>query len=551
MKRGHNSRQLPREGLSGPQEVVRLKLLGGFRVTIGDRAIAEAGWRLRKAASLVKLLALAPGRRLHREQVMDALWPDLGRRAASNNLRQILHVARKALDPNSASRCLIYRDGQLLLCPEGPIRVDVDAFEEAAATARRLGEPAGYRAAIDLYAGDLLPADRYEDWAEERRSELRRTFISLLVELASIYEQQREYGPSIETLERAVAGEPLHEEARVALMRVHALAGSPAEALKQYERLEHALYRELGSRPEASSRLLREEIAAGRFPPRETSTTSDSLSAKARTHNLPAVRTKLVGREREMLEIKRELAMTRLLTLTGVGGSGKTRLALEVARDLTGAYPDGVWLAELAPLSEGMLVPGAVAEALGIKERAGQSLVDTLVEAVRPRETLLVLDNCEHVVEQAARLSEVLLDACPGLRILATSREALGVAGEVRWVVPALTTPGLRRSWSVEELEEYESARLFAERARQRDPSFTLTAARAQPVAQICTRLEGIPLAIELAAARVGMLGTAQISERLEDSIGLLTTTVHTAVPRQRTLRSALDWSHELLSADE
>jgi predicted ATPase/DNA-binding CsgD family transcriptional regulator len=243
--------------------------------------------------------------------------------------------------------------------------------------------------------------------------------------------------------------------------------------------------------------------------------------------------------------------MTRLLTLTGAGGSGKTRLALEVASDLVGAYRDGVWLVELAPLSEGALVVQAAAAALGVQERAGEPLDQTLVDVLQSRDMLVVLDNCEHLVEAAASLADVLLDACQDLKILATSREALGVPGEIRWTVPALSTPDPRRSPAVGELQIYESVRLFAERARHREATFALTSSNARPVAEICMRLDGIPLAVELAAARVGTLGVVQISERLGDSLQLLTAGGRTAVPRQRTLRGALDWSHDLLAVEE
>src|SRR5215217_405492 len=193
------------------------------------------------------------------------------------------------------------------------------------------------------------------------------------------------------------------------------------------------------------------------------------------SHNLPAPRSSFVGREQETEEAKSELAMTRLLTLTGVGGSGKTRLAFEVARDLVEAYPDGVWLVQLAPLSEGELVPKAVAEALGVPERPQEPLVDTLAEVLRDRHLLLILDNCEHLLEATARLVDLLLDSCPLLRILATSREALGVEGEIRSVVPPLSVPEHQSTPLSEELEAYESARLFVERARRRDPSFSLS----------------------------------------------------------------------------
>jgi predicted ATPase len=268
-------------------------------------------------------------------------------------------------------------------------------------------------------------------------------------------------------------------------------------------------------------------------------------------HNLPAARSSFVGREREMLEIEFELATTRLLTLTGVGGSGKTRLALEVARDLREAYPDGVWLVELALLSEEVLVPKAVAQALGVPERPQEPLADTLADVLGSRQLLLILDNCEHLLEAVARLVDALLDSCPRVRILGTSREALGVEGEARWLVPPLSLPEPWRTPSSEELEGYESVRLFVERARGRNPSFSLSSENALTVAEVCRRLEGIPPAIELAAARVGTPSLEQILERLTDSLGLLTRGGRTAVPRQRTLKGTLDWSYDLLSEPE
>ena len=274
-------------------------------------------------------------------------------------------------------------------------------------------------------------------------------------------------------------------------------------------------------------------------------------SSSTHPHNLPALRSSFVGREREIKEVERELATARILILTGVGGSGKTRLALEVARDLLEVYPDGVWLVELAPLSEEALVPKAVAEALKVPERPEEALSDTLAEVLRDRQLLLILDNCEHLLEATSRLVDKLLDSCPHLRIMATSREALGVEGEVRWLVPPLSVPEPQGTSSSEELAAYESVRLFVERAKGRDPAFSLSPRKASKVAEIGRMLEGIPLAIELAAARVSMLSVEQISERLTNSLKLLTGGSKTQLPKQRTLRGALDWSHELLSEDE
>jgi non-specific serine/threonine protein kinase len=252
-----------------------------------------------------------------------------------------------------------------------------------------------------------------------------------------------------------------------------------------------------------------------------------------------------------MLEIKRTLAMTRLLTLTGAGGSGKTRLALEIARDLVGAYPEGVWLVELAPLSEGKLVSQEVAKALKVPEQPGRLLTDTLVDALREKRLLLVLDNCEHLIDAAARLTDALLYACPRLRLLITSREAMRVSGEVVWQVPPLSVPHPGESTSIDELERSEAVLLFAQRARSRRPGFSLTEQNGGVVAEICQRLEGIPLALELAAARVGVLSVEQISKRLDDSLVFLRGRSRTAERRHQTLRGTLEWSYGLLCEAE
>jgi predicted ATPase/DNA-binding SARP family transcriptional activator/DNA-binding CsgD family transcriptional regulator len=537
--------------------------LGGFGVWVGSRGVSEGVWHLKKAKSLVKVLALARGHALHREQIMDLLWPELGKRAASNNLRGSLHGARRALAADSivASHYLASKEERVALCPEVELWVDVEAFEEAAASARHSADPAAYRAAIELYSGELLPEDRYEEWAESRRQELQRTFLSLLVELSRLYEEhgEEELEPAVQTLQRVLVEEPTNEEAHVGLMRLYASSGRSGEALRQYERLSEALSSGLGAEPSTATRTLRAEIAAGRFPVGAArlagSPTEETAGDGVGKHNLPAQRTAFVGREREMLEVKRALPMTHLLTLTGAGGSGKTRLALKVGRNLVGTYPDGVWLVELAPLSEGKLVPQAVADALSVAEQSGRSLADALVDALHEKKLLLVLDNCEHLVDAAAQLADIFLSSCPRLRIVATSREALGVEGELVWRVDPLSVPEADRDThgapAVGELVRYDAVRLFVERARLRSPHFELTAENAGAVAQICRGLEGMPLAIELAAARVGTLPVEQISERLEDSLKLLRSDSRTAAPRQRTLRATLDWSHNLLPAEE
>jgi predicted ATPase/DNA-binding CsgD family transcriptional regulator len=268
-------------------------------------------------------------------------------------------------------------------------------------------------------------------------------------------------------------------------------------------------------------------------------------------NNLPLALTSFVGREREMAEANRLLDTDRLLTLSGPGGSGKTRLALAVASEVVGRFEDGVWLVELAPLSDPDLVPQAVASVLGIQETPGGPIVETLVNHLGPRKTLLVLDNCEHLIETSASLAEALLRRCPGLSILVTSREALGVAGETLLAVPPLSLPDPHHLPAIESLPRYEASRLFVERARAVRPDFSLTRQNALAVAQTCYRLDGMPLAIELAAARVRMLSVEQISSCLDDSFRLLTGSGRSALPRHRTLRATMDWSYDLLTKEE
>jgi predicted ATPase/DNA-binding CsgD family transcriptional regulator len=268
-------------------------------------------------------------------------------------------------------------------------------------------------------------------------------------------------------------------------------------------------------------------------------------------HTLPLELTSFVGREKELAEVKKLLADHRLLTLTGPGGGGKTRLALAVANDLVESFEDGVWWVELASLSDPDLVPQAVASTLGVREAQDRALTEALSDHLGSKEMVLVLDNCEHLVEGCAALTDALLRACPELRILATSREALGVAGERAWVVPSLSLPDPDRPPAFDALTRYEAVRLFVERARSAASSFRLTERNAPAVAKLCHRLDGVPLAIELAAARARALSVDQIVERLEDPLGLLTVGGRTATPRHRTLRATLQWSHDLLSGPE
>jgi predicted ATPase/class 3 adenylate cyclase len=275
-----------------------------------------------------------------------------------------------------------------------------------------------------------------------------------------------------------------------------------------------------------------------------------------RNTNLPLQTTSFIGRDQEMAELKALFPSTSLLTLTGTGGCGKTRLALQMAADLAEDYPDGVWLVELAALSDGRLVAQQAASVLGLREPPGRSLTQTLTDHLKSRTLLLLLDNCEHLLADCALLAETLLRSCPHLKLLATSREALNIPGEQTWRVPSLLPPDPSRLPSEEKdlpavLMDYDAVRLFVERAQAHRSDFTLTRQNGPAVAQVCHRLDGIPLALELAAARVRGLTAEQVAVRLEDRFGLLTGGSRTAPSRQQTLRATLDWSYDLLSEKE
>src|SRR5215212_7805843 len=247
---------------------LRIELLGGFRVVVGDEIIPADAWRRRKVRNLLKLLALAHGHRLHREQVTDLLWPDLPPAAAANNFYQALHLARRTLDPTGAAgaRYLQLQDEVLHLCPAEPLWIDVEAFESATKRARHSQDLAAYRAALDLYAGDLLPEDRYEEWVRVRRETLRQLYLGLLVALAGLYEAQAAYPAAIQTLRQIPISDATHEEAHRSLMRLYALTGQRVQALRQYQALQDALERELGAEPEDQSRQLYQQILTGSYP---------------------------------------------------------------------------------------------------------------------------------------------------------------------------------------------------------------------------------------------------------------------------------------------
>jgi predicted ATPase/DNA-binding CsgD family transcriptional regulator len=278
---------------------------------------------------------------------------------------------------------------------------------------------------------------------------------------------------------------------------------------------------------------------------------SVTRSTSSTPNNLPQHLSGFVGREQALRDVGHVLETNRLVTLRGTAGCGKTRLALRTAENMLPRYPDGVWFIELALLADPELVPQAVASALGIREEPSRPLAATLGEYLQPLKVLLILDNCEHLLRACALLAYGLLRECPDLSVLATSREALQVTGEASWSVPALSLPGKDLTVAPELVEQFEAVELFVHRVRGHYPQFQITEENATAVVQICRRLDGLPLAIELAAARVQVLAVEQIAARLDERFQLLTTTDYTVPRRQQTLTALLDWSYDLLSDNE
>ncbi|MFE0512968.1 BTAD domain-containing putative transcriptional regulator [Streptomyces sp. NPDC058964] len=524
---------------------VRIRLLGGFAVTVDDRPVAAGAWRLRKARSLLKLLCLSPGHRMHRERLYDLLWPDLDRTAASNNLHQVLHALRRALTSTGApGDVVVLRDDLVLLAPDGGVRIDLDELDQRVGRASHSKSAADYRAALALADPGLLPEDRYEPWAAEAAGALETRRTTLRLELAEALDREHRTAEANDVLRALLAEDPLHEPGHRALMRNLAGAGRRREALAGYERLRDALRRDTGADPDPQTRRLFRELLA------------DSVEAGKRRpdaprHNLPQPATGLIGRERETAEVEQLLGRSRLLTLTGAGGCGKTRLALAVAARRRDGFRDGAWFVDLAALTEPQLVADTVAAVLGLQLPPSGGGRQALITQLGGREMLLVLDNCEHLVEACAALVSEILAHCPGVAVLATSREPLRSYGERTFRVPSLGLPDPRRLPALAELGRFASVRLFVERAADAAPGFELTPGNAADVAQICFRLDGMPLALELAAARVPVLAPRQIAERLDDALALLARGSRHGVTRQETLLATLEWSHRLLDDEE
>jgi len=535
---------------------VEFRILGPLEVTHEGRPVVVPGSRER--AVLVLLLASA-NRVVPAERLVDDLWAGRPPEGAAGALRVYISRLRRALREAGGDVVLTKPPGYVIEIDDGAL--DVARFETLVYQARRSLAGADHEAAaatlhqaLALWRGAALAdaADAPLAQAEAARLEEERlAALEARVEADLACGRHAELVSELDSLTRM---HPLRErlwgQRMVALYR----CGRQADALRAYQGLRHLLAEEMGLEPSTALTRLESAILhqapelAGADVPVEL----PSPRPLVPRHNLPVGLTPFVGRDRELAELMGLLAESRLLTLTGVGGAGKTRLALQAATAALMHYPQGAWLVELAQLRDGAQVPAAVAAAIGMETiglNTAYAVEDRLAHHLASRETLLLVDNCEHLVEPLASLVHGLLSHCPDLTVIATSRELLGVPGEVVWNVPPLSLPP--PDVVPDELPDSDAVRFFCERATAVQSGFRLDETNTAAVVRICRRLDGIPLALELAAARIQVLSPRQVANRLEDRFRLLTGRGRSAVSRHRTLRAAIDWSYDLLSPRE
>jgi len=519
------------EPVGTPAPRTRLCLLGSFMVEQEQRPVHLP---TRKVELLLAYLVLYPLPHA-REQLATLLWGDTPDDLARHSLRTALHALRKHLD----SDLLWAEKTTIQLNPRYPLWVDAWEFDQAMAGLTRGAEAP--QSILDLYRGDLL-TEHYDDWIRSKRERYRDLCLQALLSQAQQLRSQSAYAGAIAYAQKALAVDPTNEQAHQHLMFCHVALDNRHAALQQFQTLKRALHEELALEPSPESIALYQWVQATR---------TAAHACPAHFTNLPIPLSSFIGRRRELADLKSALAQTRLLTLVGVGGSGKTRLAMESATGLIDAFRDGVWWVELGALADAALVPHVVAKGLGVPEHPSEALTQAVIRFLRDKHLLLAMDNCEHLLAACADLAVTLLRHCRCLTIIATSREPLSIPGERVYLVPPLAapTPHEARSWRA--MDDYDGARLFIERASAADFSFALTPGNAPAVARVCRQLDGLPLALELAAAYVRTLSVHELATRLENRLSLLSEHSHAALPHQKTLRTTIDWSYDLLPEAE
>jgi len=511
----------------------------------------------RKAIALLAYLVMNdighPRQNYSRESLSALFWPDYDQSKAFSNLRRTIWEVHQAIGEDwlVAERELLY------LNQDTVVELDVARFldllsQSCEQTNIALRIPLLFET-VKLYRNHFLTgfslkdADPFNEWAFAESEELKNKFTEALTLLTDSYCALNQARDAIPHARRLVAVDPLNEGSHRKLMDVYIQAGQHSEALKQYQTCEQILRKELNLDPQPETRALYKRIRKGDIKPVQAIKSAEPITFE---HNLPLQISSFIGRKKEIDGVKNLISKNRLVTLVGTGGIGKTSLSLQVGYALLNEYPDGVWFIALDSLSNSDLVPQTVAAAFDIRETPDRPVIEILTNVLREKNTLLILDNCEHLLDACSQISATLLTHCPNLKILATSREVLNITGEATYQLPSLSIPEQSEA-SLERLTDYESVRLFTERASLTLSSFVLATDNAQTVIDICHKVDGIPLAIELAAARVNILQVAEILDQLQNSFALLSTDKSMAWSRHQTMLASLDWSWKLLNAAE
>jgi len=481
---------------------------------------------------------------LARDALAFTFWPDLPEDEARSDLRRHLYYLGKALPPTTGEPW-VRADKKIVGWNDGVgAVVDLAEFERLAADDATLAQ------AVTLYRGPFLEGLE-DEWIEPERERLKILAEGALQKLVARYEI-REPERAIGYAQQLVRVDPWREDAIRSLMTLRHRGGDRAGALREYRDFAERLRRELDVEPMPETTAVYDAIAHGNAPlsPRLPVGSEPPEPAQPRT-NLPERSAGLIGRSQSLAELRALLQTTRIATLAGTGGVGKTRLAVDAGRDVLADYPDGVWFVDLAPIADESLVVTAFAAGLGVAQATERPALANVAAALRHKRLLAIVDNCEHVVAEAARVISELVATCSELSVLATSREPLAVRGERVYRVPSLDVPPAFETLTPEQARAFGAVALFEARAAAGDPSFALARENVAAVVEICRRLDGIALAIELAAARVTTLSPRDLARRLEERFRVLTGGERTALPRQRTMRATIDWSWDLCSEAE
>jgi predicted ATPase/DNA-binding SARP family transcriptional activator len=477
-----------------------------------------AGSRSAKTLAFLAYVLLHREHRLEREKIAFMLWPDETEENALANVRRSLYLAQRWLPEGPA--WLIADRRSIQWNAEAPYRLDVEEYDRLVAAGRTAD-------AVEIYSGDLLQG-LDDEWLQELRDRYRQTQLRLIASCIAQMEEAGDVPTAIAMARRGLQIDPWHEEFVRAILRLRAASGDRAGALAEYRTFERAIENEMGVAPADETKTLYERVRDGNAPQQKPA---------LRKHNLPTPLSSFVGREQESADVVQLAASNRLTTVLGPGGVGKTRLALRVAADLQQSHPDGTWFVDATPLADERDLLRSVAATLKLHTLEGADLLQRIADDLAERRVLLVLDNCERIIDACANFAAYTLPRCPHLRIVATSRERLRVPGEAMYELAPL--------------READAVQLFRERAAAAGAGVKFAAEDEPALHAVCARLEGIPLAIELAAGRLRMLSVAQIHERLDDRFSLLRTSARAAIPHQQTLRATIDWSYALLTAAE